>query len=499
MKWSNFENNIKKELSGQRPEIDTNALWGLIEQDVDAINYQKKKRRGGFFWLFFGGLLIAGAGLGYYYLNQNDFGNNIIVEQETIIENEDLATNLSLVGDETREIDKKEIATVSTKNELTPKTLAGKGFNENGKNAKPAKKNVFQKSAIAKTPSLNKNETEEAAPKIVVQKTQASESLAIADLITEKKEAASVIETEENTTTEAIKIEADDLVKATSAKEQIPEANQEDQKDLLSTIIDSKEEQEVTLNSKDKEENPNESNAENPFQFYVNLQGGVSFSSRNLEATDPSFDTLLQLREGSENQLETSSIGLQIGLAHQSGLELTTGINYTQINERYSYNEIVTETDSIYGVEKLVKNLENGFDTIWGNVPLDRITTLNKEIFNRFKMYEVPILLGYRISKGKYRIGVQAGVFANLQMKTEGRVLENTKEDIDVTEAGIYKSKVGLSYYAGLSFGYLLNENLEIYAAPSARFFPKNFAVDSYGLSQKYKLYGLNLGMRYSF
>jgi hypothetical protein len=238
----------------------------------------------------------------------------------------------------------------------------------------------------------------------------------------------------------------------------------------------------------------------NSLRFSAGVQGSISFIQRKLEAKDSlPADDLLTLREQTERELEAIQTGLRLSLHHPSGIGLTSGLNYTQINERFRYNTMVHTVDTVYGVKFLVINLDNDTIPIYGDVPLEKKTTFKKEYFNKYRMFEVPVLAGYRFRGRDFVLGAQAGVFVNLTLSTKGRFLQTETQDIDIAQAGIFKSSVGLSYYLGVSAGYLLNENLELHISPFMRRFPKNFAVDSYPLKQRYNLYGVNVGAAYHF
>jgi hypothetical protein len=116
-------------------------------------------------------------------------------------------------------------------------------------------------------------------------------------------------------------------------------------------------------------------------------------------------------------------------------------------------------------------------------------------------MYDIPLLIGYQQILGKWRIGGQVGVFANLSLKTRGQILQNdsTSLDIGANQASIFKSKVGLSYQLGLSLSRNILPNLELNFSPTLRYLPNDFTVREYGVSQKYFLINARLGLRYTF
>jgi len=73
------------------------------------------------------------------------------------------------------------------------------------------------------------------------------------------------------------------------------------------------------------------------WQFNLGIQGGANFAPRKLESIDADSAPYATLR----NETETSKIGFQFGLkfgiTHKSGLTFSSGLNYTQITERFKY------------------------------------------------------------------------------------------------------------------------------------------------------------------
>jgi hypothetical protein len=241
------------------------------------------------------------------------------------------------------------------------------------------------------------------------------------------------------------------------------------------------------------------SNRRKDWSAAVNLQGSISFVQRELVVKDSFSYELLNSRKRTERELEAYQFGLGFTLQHRSGFNFSTGLNFTQINERFQLKTSVVKVDTVYDVKYLVINLSNDTVPIYGEVPFETKTTYQKAYYNKYRMFDVPLLVGYRHEGHDFSIGAQAGVFVNLNLATKGQFLKSTEEAMNIDTAGIFKSNIGWSYYFGLTAGYMVNENLEFYASPFVRRYPKDFTTDSYAIRQRYNLYGLNVGVRYGF
>ena len=486
MKWPLFENNIKEKLSNHSSEIDIDNLWGNLESEVDAINNQKKKRRG-FVWFLFGGMVAIVFGLGFFYWNADRLEN--VNLDSSVSENQEIkATRLTENEVEIKPVERGVINSESvshddlnlsgfnvgsvqeTVHSIVNKSVPKSGFESprvSGINQTKESKSVISEAVPTdlnpKTSLLEESNTDEKLTDVeIVEPIETEESVA-------KKETQEVIKEAENST--PIVIEKEEIIspEKVDAKEDLspPNENKEDKKKL--------------------------------FKFAFSAQASISFTDRKLEEKLDTFTQLRALRNVSERMLETSQLGLRITVEHTSGFDLTSGINYTQINERFRYNESVITQDSVPGIQFFVRNFQNELDTIFGNVPITKTTTFNKKYYNKYRLIEVPILLGWTKKFQKVRVGAQAGIFANISMKSVGHVLKSESEDFDVEVDEIYKTNIGLSYYFGVSAGYIFRDNFELYASPFACIFSKSFTKDTYGLSQKYRLYGVNVGVRIGF
>lgn len=487
MKWQLFENKISKELSNHTSDVDIQNLWESLEPEVDAINNQRKKRRG-FIWFFLGGLLLIAAGGAFLFLPNEVSESEEISEVVTLksdfpeVKEEDVQSK-ELTGEEAvsrlKSNDYGKVSERVTQQATTnsilfsspKKTHLDKGLDKSKLVLLTSKKDRFEE-------KLTEKKAENSTIDLSVNDPQLEEAKTI-DLVVKNEK-----------TTEQIEEKRDD-VKKENEEVNTPDIIEENMVSETNDLIET-----TTELGEDKVEKETK---RSPFKFAFATQTSISFTDRVLEEKTDTFSNLRALRDVSERMLETTQFGLRFSVGHQSGFELTSGVNCTQINELFRYNESVISQDSVDGIQFFVRTLENELDTIYGKVPVTRTTTLNKKYYNKYRMIEVPILLGWSTKIRKVRVGAQAGIFANISTTTSGRVLKNATEDTDVETDEIYKTNVGLSYYFGISAGYALSNNFEIYASPFARIFSESFTKENYGLTQKYRLYGINVGARWTF
>ena len=247
---------------------------------------------------------------------------------------------------------------------------------------------------------------------------------------------------------------------------------------------------------------PNYGLGRQDFTYSIMLQAGIASTGRKLEGViDTTGNRLLQNRLNSETPLENIQVGLLAGVHHHTGFNVMAGLQYTRITERFENTVTVESVDSIEGIIKLIV-LPNG-DTIpeRGLIPVVTTTTTRKRYYNRYNLIDVPFLLGYEKQINNLRLGLQAGVFANISLTTEGRIFdeESVLVDIGVEQNNVFKKNVGLSYYFSFSVGYEMASGITLHFAPYLHHYPGRFTSDDYLLTQKYSLLGIKAGVQYKF
>lgn len=470
MKWQSIENKIRKALSGHRSEVDADEIWAAIEPKVDVIN-RRKSRRGFFLWFWLAGLVLAGSALTYFYQNETAVAEKILPETPVAVsKNETYNRAVELpVQVFQQEANKNTTAEFSGENDAPSAVVQSSGI--------AARTQPFFNEKTQSLPLQNQSQTAVTFESNLKNAGQSDfrnlNDFRNPDLNTlAEPTAGQIIQTSGLNELPELPIS---LLTLTPAK--LP-----DLKTLpLAASLD-----EAPIMRR------------NTFRFSAGVQGSISFVERQLNADSTQLE-LFDLRKRSERTLEAIQAGLRLTVRHSSGLGLTSGVNYTQINERFRYNTSVTTVDTTYGIQYYIITINNDTVPYYGDVPLERTTTYKKEYYNKYRMVEIPVLADYRYEGRDFSVGVQAGVFANLSLTTSGRFLAAKDAFEDLSDTDIFKSNVGLSYYFGLSAGYLINENIELTISPFMRHFPESFTESSYGISQRYNLYGVNVGALYRF
>ena len=461
MKWPKFEDKIGQLLHQHRSEPDVDELWTAIEAGVDQINQEKKKRRP-WFWVFLLGLPICAACISLIYFrgmphsapqpSQTSQGASK-GPQTNIMQAESDITNAQ---DHLPVINSSLNTTTNSGSTISDRTLS---LTSNAYELKLQLQNTF--TSVTSPDHVNFEQHTEETFSILNPKSSI-EGPGLSPSILPGIEVKNI--------------------KWDIAPLAIKEISQvEYTTEVLIPRIDC---------WKHKKAN-----------WFFLVEAGIGYTGRSLTTalTDSVPEALITKRNESETQLETVQAGLFVSRINRKGFEITAGINYTQINERFKFEEEHINVDYEYGIEAFVMNSNNQLDTIFGLVPLQ--TTVTKRVinFNNHKIIDLPIIVGYHrpLSRGKGSFGIRAGIFTNIYTQTEGKIFGYRNTNFEIIESDIYKPRIGLSYYTGLSLNYPLNDRIIISLAPSVRYFPHSFTKGDYPLRQRYQVYSFKGGLRF--
>jgi len=491
-----------------------NEIWAAIEPEVDAINAERRRRRLiPFFWLF--GVLALSVSVGGYYLwaSADTMSQSSELTRSTpqTITSANAQTNAPTNSTEAVSLAE---ATIQNSNKEANNKASGSATNASAVNTN-------EKSII------NDNINNSDSPKFHFVKptpkpTQQAQSDAIPtsgsafDLPVEVNEKAArkpIAQDAINTSSSAIGLKAtsDESVElrglagewnrgsiALDLLDFEAEAMSKEVLDLWPyyDLPEVGEEAEVEKLGKNK-----------PFQFSIESSAGLAFVRRNLTSTSSSPEgnaELIAFRNQNEKPLEAQNYGLYTKLKHTSGFTFATGLHRTIITELYEYNDTEISTQLTEGIATRVVQL-NG-DTLDFVGALDRITTTtyNQKIYNRYRFWEVPLLVGYEKTQGKWSYGVEAGVFVLFRINGDGQIrmpLEIAFESLNTSmqSTQVYQESPSISYRIGGRIERAFGEHLSVALSPYLRRYGTSVLLESNGVSQKYNIIGANLGVGWKF
>ena len=146
-------------------------------------------------------------------------------------------------------------------------------------------------------------------------------------------------------------------------------------------------------------------------EFYV----GTDFLLRKF--TDTSNTSYLNQRKETQTFKSAFQIGLRYNKSIGRGFSLSGGIQYNQINERFRHTQgnIINYTYVIDASGDTVQTIQT-------------ISARYKQITNRYRMFELPIMIGYDLRTEHIGVRFNAGVMLNVHSFYKGEGLGVLKE-----------------------------------------------------------------------
>ena len=224
---------------------------------------------------------------------------------------------------------------------------------------------------------------------------------------------------------------------------------------------------------------------------YFELYGGPDYAFTSI--TDTGNSAYMQKRKESTSFSSAFSAGLRYTRVFSNGMSFRTGINYSQINEKFKFAQ--------GNVIQVIYITNNNGDTTGSYTTTG---TRYKTTYNKFRTIDIPILVGYELGNGRLHANFNAGAIVNLYSWQKGDVLDTAYQPISITtgkatSAYQFKTNVGIGFIGAVSVYYKLTDKWHIFAEPYFRY---NFSPASKAaltLKQKYSTAGLRLGIRLDF
>ena len=158
------------------------------------------------------------------------------------------------------------------------------------------------------------------------------------------------------------------------------------------------------------------------------------------------------------------TLGAGITLAVSKKISLSTGIQYTRVNENISFDDsaLSTHTTSV----------------------------------NYLSFINVPFIVHYKTElTSSFHTSVNAGVLVNISGRYKGIMPDPFGGTTNVSK--VYKSNTAISLYAGINFSKSITTSTDVFIEPCFRFQTKNIADNLQPFTRKFCTAGLALGIQY--
>lgn len=212
-----------------------------------------------------------------------------------------------------------------------------------------------------------------------------------------------------------------------------------------------------------------------------------------------SDNTELETQKKAAEQMQLSySVGLRLNMKLDDRFSAMIGINYAQINQRFEYSKY--EVRNVPVIINRSFTDEFGIQSVYTDTAMYlQAGTRTITSGNTYRSIDMPVLMGYRIGKGKMQTTITGGVVFNLTSKYNGVVLDGSLNPVSLDNNTVYNNNLGMSVYAGMNMSWTLKPRVQLFSEPYLRYRLGNMAKPSQGFTQKFHAGGLSVGLRYQF
>jgi len=225
---------------------------------------------------------------------------------------------------------------------------------------------------------------------------------------------------------------------------------------------------------------------------------------RNIESKSDNFNSYVRQREATEKVQYSFSAGLRIGMGLTNKINLMTGAQYSQINEKFEFTDPESSQTKVITTKFYIKDINgNIVDSTSTEETVVIPGTLSYKINNVFRAIDIPFILGYQIyDSKKINLYANIGAFANMSFTQKGMVLNpnnSTTLNLANSQNNIYVSDLGFSSYLGLAMTYNIDPKLSILVEPTMRKHLKSITLKDHPTSHSYTILGISTGVRMIF
>lgn len=208
----------------------------------------------------------------------------------------------------------------------------------------------------------------------------------------------------------------------------------------------------------------------------------------------------LQKKDSSESMRIGYTAGIRLVKPITDNFLIKTGVQYTQINEKFTYRtEDEVRTTIVISVRTIIRGPGDTL-RIADTSTVQQTGFKTNSIKNRYRSFDIPVTVGYQFGNENLRFGVNAGVIFNISSWYQGVILDSSLSAVPISKGTntIYKNNIGLGLYGGFSVLKKLGEDTQLFFEPYFRYNLSGITNGQASYQQRFSLGGLSIGLRYN-
>lgn len=224
--------------------------------------------------------------------------------------------------------------------------------------------------------------------------------------------------------------------------------------------------------------------------FSLGLNAAYGFLNSDRVAISENYSEQLDRRNDNLENLEAARINLLLNYHLGSKVSLSSGLQYTRLNELFTWEGSYRTTKDGEYIMDLTETSE-GVITTFAQGEYEATETRNMRIYNKTNLISIPVILSLNQPIGKFDISIGGGIEANVAQWRDGFVLNEQGVPLELRDQET--SNFGLSYVGNLGLGYTFNEKLKL----SANIGYVQFKHSEVNLNTDYKIANVGIGLKY--
>lgn len=208
----------------------------------------------------------------------------------------------------------------------------------------------------------------------------------------------------------------------------------------------------------------------------------------------------LAKKDSSESMRIGYSAGVRIVKPITDNFLVKTGLQYTQINEKFTYRtEDEVKTTTVISVRTIIRGPGDTL-RISDTSTVTQVGFKTNSIKNRYRSFDIPVTVGYQFGNDNLKLGINAGVVFNISSWYQGVILDSSLAAVPISKGSnqVYKNNIGLGLYGGISLLKKIGDNTQLFFEPYFRYNLSGITSGQASYQQKFSLGGLSIGLRYN-
>ena len=239
--------------------------------------------------------------------------------------------------------------------------------------------------------------------------------------------------------------------------------------------------------------------------WQLDVFGGPGYAFRTLTAKSSEGTAYLAARNREEHPVIAYMAGARAAYYQPWGqgraVGLKSGLAVARIVEKLAYSR-----DSVIGVLTTIvidSQLVNGAWVInRDTVTSPRLGHLDRTLYNRFTVIEIPVLLSVQWNRGPWLWQINGGASFQLAYQKRGSILDPADNLVslnDNTTNQSFGTQWGTQLWASVGLHRQISQRLYLFAEPTIRYQLKSLTSPTNLLDQRYMQAHLNLGAKIIF